>query len=64
MSDAELAKVAYEAYGKVTDYKNYQGLQMPKWEELSETIQKAWCAAAIAAWKHGLDFTMVKILEL
>lgn len=39
------AKSAYEAYGAVTDHKNYQGLPMPEWEQLTETIQQAWVGA-------------------
>jgi hypothetical protein len=41
----ELAKIAYRAYGETTDFKNYQGLPMPEWENLSETIQRAWINA-------------------
>jgi len=43
---ADLAQLAYHAYGSVTDFKNYQGLPMPKWEDLTPKIQKAWGAAA------------------
>ena len=42
------AAVAYDAYGKTTDYKNYLGLPMPEWEDLPEAIKKAWWAAANA----------------
>jgi hypothetical protein len=47
MSDllTTLAESAYNAYGETTDFKNYQGLPMPKWNELSERIQSAWKAA-------------------
>jgi len=38
----ELAKGAYEAYGLITDHKNYQGLPMPEWDDLTETIKQAW----------------------
>lgn len=34
--------------GQTTDFKNYQGLPMPKWENLSLKIQQAWIAAAVA----------------
>ena len=40
-----LSQSAYKAYGKATDFKNYQGLPMPKWEDLPEPIKKAWDAA-------------------
>lgn len=39
------APIAYDAYGAVTDHKNYQGLPMPKWEDLPPRIQEAWRAA-------------------
>lgn len=42
------AAIAYDAYGATTDYKNYLGLSMPEWEDLPETIKKAWQAAANA----------------
>lgn len=41
----ELAKEAYEAYGKFTDNKNFRGEEMPKWEDLPERIRGAWAAA-------------------
>lgn len=44
----DLARKAYDAYGRVTDHKNYQGLPMPLFDDLGETIQKAWCAAVDA----------------
>ncbi len=50
-----IAQEAYRAYGQVTDFKNYQGLPMPTWEELPVKIREAWIAAAkkvydIAGW--------------
>lgn len=44
----DLGKVGYNAYGKVTDWKNYAGLPMPEWGELSGNIQQAWAEAAVA----------------
>jgi hypothetical protein len=44
-----IAQSAYAAYGRTTDFKNYQGLPMPKWEDLPENIQKAWVAAVTNA---------------
>jgi hypothetical protein len=38
----ELGKAAYAAYGQYTDNKNYQGLEMPRWEDLTPGIQGAW----------------------
>lgn len=44
-SPAVLARDAYRAYGIATKGKNYQGLPMPAWEDLSENIRDAWeCA--------------------
>lgn len=44
-----VAAEAYSAYGKVTDFKNYQGLPMPDWKDLTPTIRKAWIEASKAA---------------
>jgi hypothetical protein len=41
-------QVAYAAYGAATDHLNYQGLPMPAWTELGDTIQRAWENAAAA----------------
>lgn len=41
-----LARIAYRAYGEATGNRNYQGQPMPAWEDLGETIQQAWIAAA------------------
>lgn len=41
----ECAIRAYDAYGEVTDHKNYQGLPMPKWDELTDKIRAAWVNA-------------------
>ena len=50
MPDPEaLAKIAYEAYGQTTSFKNFRGEQMPKFENLGETIRRAWVNAAHAA---------------
>lgn len=43
-----LAKIAYQAYGQQIDFKNYQGLPMPAWDDLGDPIQGAWVAAASA----------------
>lgn len=42
---AELAESAYNAYGKTTDFKNFQGNPMPAWNALPIGIQTAWKAA-------------------
>jgi len=43
-----LARDAYHAYGAVTEFKNYQGLPMPEWENLTQTIKAAWRAATLS----------------
>lgn len=50
--ELELAKIAYRAYGQTTDFKNYQGLPMPEFDNLPEKIQEAWIAASQAIVKH------------
>lgn len=45
MTKLQLSKLAYAAYGAVTDFKNYQGLPMPEWDNLPPKIQEAWQAA-------------------
>lgn len=37
-----LGKQAYKAYSRTTDNKNFQGNPMPDWNDLPETIRKAW----------------------
>ena len=43
-----LAAIAYDAYGETTGHKNYQGLPMPRFEDLPEAIIHAWEAAVVA----------------
>lgn len=43
-----LARKAYQAYGSTTNFKNYQGLPMPAYDDLPEGIRRAWQAAALA----------------
>jgi len=45
MEPLSLAELAYQAYGAVTDFKNFRGEPMPEFRDLPETIQKAWEAA-------------------
>lgn len=44
------ARIAYTAYGKVTDFKNFRGEPMPPFDELPEQIREAWTAAAGTIW--------------
>ncbi|MEH1790003.1 MAG: hypothetical protein V7L23_31665 [Nostoc sp.] len=52
--ELELAKIGYQSYGQSTDFKNYQGLPMPAWDDLPEHIQVAWMAAVTAIAKYVL----------
>lgn len=47
MTPEDYARRAYEAYGATTGGLNYQGLPMPEFDDLGETIQCAWTAAAM-----------------
>jgi hypothetical protein len=53
--ELKIARIAYQAYGKATDFKNYQGLPMPEFENLPEQIQQAWIAATQAVVNHITD---------
>ncbi len=55
MNLQELAAKAYDAYGGVTNYKNFQGNPMPKWEDLPDTIKIAWitAVATVVEQTHG-----------
>ena len=53
--EVHLGQVAYHAYGEVVEFKNYQGLPMPSWDELSDKIRAAWVAASRAATSWALD---------
>jgi len=44
--EEQLAKEAYQAYGDAVEWKNYQGLPMPRWEHLTDPIRNAWIASA------------------
>lgn len=46
LTPLERAQRAYDAYGAVTGHKNYLGDPMPAWDDLGDTIQSAWIAAA------------------
>ncbi len=62
MSDKDLtilAKMTYGAYGQVTDFKNYQGLPMPEWDALTDTIREAWKAAARYAFTQGVGSVLI-----
>jgi hypothetical protein len=44
------ARIAYTAYGRKTDFKNFRGDPMPAFDELPEKIREAWTAAAGVIW--------------
>lgn len=43
---AKKAYQAYQAYGETTNFKNYLDLPIHDWENLPDTIKKAWCNTA------------------
>ncbi|MEU0426427.1 hypothetical protein ABZ235_23010 [Streptomyces canus] len=51
----DLGQRAYAAYGEVTEGLTHDGRQMPAWEDLGETIQSAWTAAARVAFTAALS---------
>jgi hypothetical protein len=44
------ARLAYTAYGRKTDFKNFQGNPMPMFDDLPDHIREAWIAAAGVIW--------------
>jgi hypothetical protein len=46
-------RIAYEAYGNVTGHKNFQGSDMPSWDDLPAIIREAWETAAEAVIDAG-----------
>jgi hypothetical protein len=48
MDVIEFAKIAYAAYGRTVQQKNFRGEPMPSWEDLPVEIHRAWSAAASA----------------
>lgn len=48
LTPLELAAIAYHAYGKTTDFKNFRGEPMPEFHNLPENITQAWTAAVSA----------------
>lgn len=42
----ERAEQLYQAYGRSTNFKNFQGNPMPKWADLPDAIKEAWRAVA------------------
>ena len=44
------ARIAYTAYGRITDFKNFQGDPMPEFDKLPDKIKQAWSSAANTIW--------------
>lgn len=42
----KVARSLYGAYGESAGWKNYQGLPMPRWEDLTDAIRGHWIASA------------------
>lgn len=48
MTEEELGQIAFEAYSDFTGGKTYNGLPIPEWHDVGDTVQGAWIAAARA----------------
>lgn len=58
-----LARIAYCNYGRTTDFKNYQGNPMPKWEDLPDKIKNAWRNATKSVWDAVMIVSNEKNLD-
>jgi hypothetical protein len=54
----------YAVYGSVTDFKNYQGLPMPLWSNLTPKIQEAWNAVADAKESTKVDLEIREMRQI
>jgi hypothetical protein len=54
----------YAVYGGVTDFKNYQGLPMPLWSNLTPKIQEAWNAVADAKESTKIDLGIREMRQI
>lgn len=43
-------RIAYTAYGRITDFKNFRGEPMPAFDDLPPKIREAWISAAGTIW--------------
>lgn len=43
-------RIAYTAYGRTVQFKNWQGDPMPSWPELPMHIREAWIVSANVVW--------------
>ncbi len=53
--DMRRARAAYEAYGRATNFKNFRGDLMPRFEDLGKKIQTAWIAACDGTLQYWLE---------
>jgi hypothetical protein len=42
----EVARAGYEGYARWTGFKTFDGRDMPQWDDLPDSTQLAWVAAA------------------
>ena len=56
-TNEQLGEAAYNAYCDSVGWKSVKGEALPKWNDQSPDLQKAWIAAALAAVKlsKGLE---------
>ncbi|MFE9906402.1 hypothetical protein [Streptomyces achromogenes] len=54
-SPSDLGQVAYLAYSEATSGLTHDGRPMPAWDDLGDTVQGAWIAAAAAVADHTAD---------
>ncbi|MET8765872.1 hypothetical protein [Streptomyces sp. NPDC004658] len=52
-SPSELGLTAYLAYSEPTSGATHDGRPMPAWDDLGDTVQGAWIAAAVAVAEHA-----------
>jgi len=43
----DIAKAGYQAYSESRYNQNFRGEEMPKWDDLPQSIKEAWEAAAL-----------------
>lgn len=64
MDQYRLARLAYAAYGKTTDFKNFQGNPMPEFDNLPEKIKEAWSAACTSVAADVVEEIAEKVNDL
>jgi hypothetical protein len=52
-SPSDLGQIAYLAYSDAVGGTTHDGRPMPAWEDLGETVQGGWTAAAASAIDHA-----------